>query len=238
MSDFCRCSEQMLAEAATNLCRWPDADVPWTLTALLPGFTEVEMIDMLQPYFAKWDRVRFHHVQSASRARVLVGCRKIDGQHGVLADCFLPCGNVRSVKLQFDVGENWTPEFLGQVAFHEAGHSLGLSHSPNRGNIMFASLDMAVKGLGQWDRAEQAKRYAEIISPVPKPSPVPPTSGDWPMDFFKTLIMNLLKTQLQKWLDDGTLVKWLTDLLTKINSGNVKTVEQLMDAGAEAMTAP
>ena len=174
MSDFCRCSEQAMAEAAANLCKWPTADVPWTLTELLPGYTEHEMVQLLQPYFAKWDRVKVGYVQSASVARVLVGCRFIDGQNGVLADCYLPCGNVRTVKLQFDVGDNWTPEKLGQTAFHEMGHGIGISHAPpNSNNIMAPSLNMAIKGLGEFDRAEQAKRYSEII--VPKPSP--PTGG-------------------------------------------------------------
>lgn len=171
MSDFCRVPEQALAEAANNLCRWPSNDVPWTLTALLPGYTEVEMVELLQPYFARWDRVKVGYVQSASVARVLVGCRAIDGKNGVLADCFLPCGNVRSVKLQFDVGESWTPELLGQVAWHEFAHGIGISHAPaGSSNIMAPYLNMGIKELGEWDRIEQAKRYPPL---TPPPPPVP-----------------------------------------------------------------
>lgn len=207
MSDFCRVPEAALAEAAQQLCRWPDSDVPWTLTALLPGYTELEMIELLQPYFAKWDRVRVRHVQRASEARVLVGCRVIDGQNGVLADCFLPCGNARSVKLQFDIGENWNPAMLGQTAWHEFGHAIGLSHAPGgSSNIMAPSLNMGVKQLGQWDLIEQAKRYVEIIVPKPVPPvPLPPGGDDmsW-IDLLKKIVplLDLLKSaEFQKILD-------------------------------------
>lgn len=234
MSDFCRVPEQALAEAASNLCRWPDADVPWTLQALLPGFTESRMVELLQPYFSKWDRVRVRYVQSASQARVLVGCRVIDGQNGVLADCFLPCGNnVRQVKLQFDMGENWTHEFLGQVAWHEFGHAIGISHAqPGSANIMAPSLNMAIQHLGQFDRAEQAKRYIEIIVPipipVPDPIPSPPTGGGILGGLFEIIAFFKKIAPILDLLKDPQFLK-LIDLILALFAGKQALAAEDLD---------
>ncbi|SFK86810.1 matrixin family metalloprotease [Methylocapsa palsarum] len=43
-----------------------------------------------------------------------------------------PSGN-----LYFDSGTTWTPAFLLAVALHEAGHTLGLSHSTNSASVMY-----------------------------------------------------------------------------------------------------
>lgn len=277
MSDFCKVPEQALAEAATNLCRWPDGNVPWTLQALLPGLTEDEMVALLQPYFSRWRRVKVWYVERAAEARVLVGARHIDGVNGVLADCYLPCGNVKSVKLQFDLGDNWTPEKLGQTAWHEFGHGIGISHAPaGSRNIMAPSLNMAISECGEWDLLEEKRRYPAVMPPPLPPTKVvlnfkgkgksvaatlqgqqvtvviegavtdvtmegatlpppivPPNGGG--MNFFWTLISQFAKSWLDKAIADGTLQKWLEELLKRFASGQVKNAEQLVVQADESL---
>lgn len=173
MSDFCQVSQQVAEFASENVCKWPDADVPWTLVKLLPDKTEAQLKALLQPAFSKWDRVKVRYVERSVDARVLVGCRHIDGQNGILADCYLPCGGVTQVRLQFDTGDHWDEEKFQQVAWHEFGHALGLGHAPQSSpNIMAPYLNMQQRSLGQWDRDEQAKRY-----PAAQPPSSPPTTG-------------------------------------------------------------
>lgn len=231
MSDFCRVPEQALAMAAENICRWPDNQVPWTLQALLPGMTEQQMVDLLQPYFSKWKRVKVYYVERASQARVLVGARFIDGPNGVLADCYLPCGNVSQVKLQFDLGDNWTPAKLGQTAWHEFGHGIGISHAPaGSANIMAPSLNMNIHECGEWDLIEEKRRY-----PAAMPPPVPSPTGGSFMNFIWPIILRFAKDWLDRAIADGTVQKWLEELLRRFASGQVKNAEQLGEHADEAL---
>lgn len=53
--------------------------------------------------------------------------------------------------------------------------------------------------------------------------------------FLGTFIIGLLKSQLEKWLADGTLQKWLEELLKRLAAGQLKTVEQLAEAAELSM---
>jgi len=47
------------------------------------------------------------------------------------------------------------------------------------------------------------------------------------MNFFMQMLMNMLKGQLEKWLQDGTLQKLLEDLIKRLLENNPKTVDEL-----------
>lgn len=231
MSDFCQVSQQVAEFASENICKWPDADVPWTLVKLLPDKTEAQMKALLQPAFSKWDHVKVRYVERSVDARVLVGCRHIDGQNGILADCYLPCGGVNQVRLQFDTGDHWDEEKFQQVAWHEFGHALGLGHAPQSSpNIMAPYLNMQQRSLGQWDRDEQAKRY-----PAAQPPSSPPTTGGLVMNFIWSIVMKLAKDWLDKAIADGTLQRWLEELLKRFANGQIKNTEDLGSQAAEAL---
>ncbi|XP_059167151.1 matrix metalloproteinase-9-like [Physella acuta] len=69
-----------------------------------------------------------------------------DGRGMLLAHAYPPGDVEVSGDIHFDLDENWgwkvnrtDTHDLMMVAMHEAGHSLGLAHSRNRNDIMFAS---------------------------------------------------------------------------------------------------
>ncbi len=80
-------------------------------------------------------------------------------QGNTLAHAFYPppCGGRFSGAMHFDEFENWTDQAqpnsirLLNVAIHEIGHLLGLSHSNNRQAIMFAFYDDDMDSLRQDD---------------------------------------------------------------------------------------
>ena len=47
------------------------------------------------------------------------------------------------------------------------------------------------------------------------------------MNFLLQMMLNMLKSQLEKWLQDGTLQKLLEDLIKRILDNQPKTVEEL-----------
>jgi len=65
----------------------------------------------------------------------------------------------------------------------------------------------------------------DVIPPSPIPNPSP--SGGNAMNFMLQMLLNMLKGQLEKWLQDGTLQKLLEDLIKRILDNNPKTVEEL-----------
>jgi hypothetical protein len=239
---FCQISQAQLALAAGGLCRWPDNDLPWTLAETFHGLSSRKLVDILQPAFSKWDRMRVRFVDSSSQARLIVTTRKIDGPGRVLAECQLPCGATNRVTMWFDFLDNWDEETIFQVGWHECGHAIGLSHAGEGSkNIMAPFLDKSISQLGVWDRQQQAIRYIEIV-PEPPPAtpndpPKPPAGGKW-MSFLWELFIKMAKDQLQKWIDDGTLQRILEELLRRLLSGQIKDVEQLGAAATQAIKAP
>ena len=179
-----------------GISQWPDGDLPWTITDLLPGMTLEEMkADLAWGYdvWAKMCGIRPRYTSNASEARVLIGTRSIDGPSKVLAETELPNGQ-RQVRMWLDTGEQWKSTFddgsnriiLQLVGCHEEGHSIGFGHSPDKPEIMAPYYNSAQRTPGPWDIQQGTMRYGRsvIVSPPvtptqpPAPGPAPrPTGG-------------------------------------------------------------
>lgn len=232
---LCNCKEHVLAALA--LSTWPDTDITWTITDLVPGMTEAELRRACGWGLAQWAKVcgvRPREVTDASQAKILVTCRRIDGGGGVLAECELPQQGSRRVRLWLDVGETWSTEIpslraiiLADVLWHEFGHALGINHAPQgSANVMAPVYNPAVKSAGSFDISESQRRYGRPVvepptSPQPVPTPQPGGNGMGGLLGFLAKIGPLL-TQLAP----------LIELFTKLSSDpNFKT---LLDALSKA----
>ena len=125
----------------TSECKWPDGDIPWTITSVIPGFTFESMKAAAAEAFARLAAVcgiMPRYTETAREARILLGTANMDGPSGVLADSQLPCGGVRQCVQRYDVGERWTVDDgrasgridLTRVMAHEIMHALGVGHLP------------------------------------------------------------------------------------------------------------
>lgn len=93
-----------------------------------------------------------------------------DGPRGTLAHAFFPPpngGGTLAGDIHFDDDENWTVDVpldqgefdLVTLALHEAGHSLGLTHSSDPNDIMFPTVDRLQRTLGAGDVTRIAALY-------------------------------------------------------------------------------
>jgi len=123
-------------------------------TGDLPGNREREIIAQA---FAVWSAVTslaFTEADPSGNPDFRIAWRKadhgdgssFDGPGNTLAHAFFPppCGGPNAGDLHFDEAEIWSEDpaasgiLLRNVAIHEIGHLLGLSHSRDEGAIMFA----------------------------------------------------------------------------------------------------
>ncbi len=155
-------------------CKYPNTNLTYAFrngTLDLPGQREQEII---REAFLAWSAVsplRFTEVLPSESPDFPISFERLDHGDGspfddggsvqgnTLAHAFFPppCGGTFSGAMHFDEFENWTDAAapgairLLNVAIHEIGHLLGLSHSDNRNAIMFAFYSDDVDSLRQDD---------------------------------------------------------------------------------------
>jgi hypothetical protein len=183
---FCGTPESLTANQGH--CKWPDGDIPWTVTAL-PVQQPLSVVRAIyERAFGLWERVcgiRARFVPDPAAARIHMGAGHIDGPSNVLAWSELPCGGVRSVTQRYDTGEQWALDGesgirLVVVACHEIGHALGIPHI-SAGNLMQPSYSGRISEPQAGDIREAIARYGPPtgVPPVPDPTPIPPQQPDW-----------------------------------------------------------
>jgi len=100
-------------------------------------------------------RLSFEQVKRADKADMLITTGRgiedeLDGPGGMLAWSYMPEGDDKQLLVKFDLDETWVDDTdkngvcLFNVACHEFGHMLGLSHSKVKGALMAPFYNAAV----------------------------------------------------------------------------------------------
>jgi hypothetical protein len=179
-----------------ELAKWPaDAanDLTWYVQpGDFPGLDRQKVLDIFEWSFGQWASVcgiSPRNVTTASKALILIECKRIDGVNGTLAWSYL-ADNTFSVKQQRYDTENWINQLgvlapsnridLNRVAAHEIGHALGVSHL-RAGALMQPTYSPDLWTPQASDIAEVQSRYGPPKKP-PQPTPPPlPPEGQWSM---------------------------------------------------------
>ncbi len=133
-----------------NKNRWQKNGLTYAVREYVPGIPPEQQRQIIHQAWAAWDKVcglELREATSADTADLLLrvgrgSVDKFDGRGGVLAWSYLPDGTNKQLLMRFDTDETWvtTPEQRGvllfNVACHEFGHMLGLSHSEIAGALM------------------------------------------------------------------------------------------------------
>jgi len=173
--------------------RWRVRKLTYKITKYPTGLNKRKVDDVIERAFNIWAKVSTLSFSEAGRGKVNIEIRFESGEHGdgdpfdgragTLAHAYFP---IYGGDAHFDDEEVWTfNSFRGtnlfQVAAHEFGHSLGLSHSDVRSALMapfYQSYDPDMK-LDEDDISAIQILYGknkntEVPSPSPNTTPKPP----------------------------------------------------------------
>lgn len=169
---------------------WGLATVAWGVSSFPTGLSQDRVLQLYQQAFDSWSAVcglKFTRVAAAD-ANIVIGTGRgsrsnFDGPNGTLAWAYLPSGrNFRGrLEVRFDLDETWidNPQARGilllNVACHEFGHAIGLSHITNVSNQLLNPYYSAAISKPQSEDARQVQTlYGKpVATPAPTPTPTP-----------------------------------------------------------------
>lgn len=232
-------------------CRWPDGDIRWAVQRLIPGVTLEQFETTLASVYAHLAEhcgITPRKVEQVRDARIASGSEKIDGPSNVLAWSELPCGNKQQCLQAYDSSEQWSVAkqdgkiWLWMVVLHEVMHALGVPHAPAGVTAVIApTYNPKLAGLQSYDIQQLQKRYgppkAAPTTPTTPTNPTTPNGGSAMANLLKTLLLNAAKSWLDSAIKDGTLQRWLEEILTKLTSQQIVNSEQLVEHVTEKLTA-
>lgn len=176
------------AASLGQLYRWPPGTVvTYCIQVALPalddsqGLVEATIANAVEAWSSVCG-IAFQRVDDPSQARLWIRSDSIDGPYNVLGQTELPVEGRADVRhtMVLDSGEPWSLIELHECVIHEAGHGIGLEHSPaGTVAIMAPVLNLRVTKPLAWDIAQAQIRYgppaaAEPPRPMPTPPPPPP----------------------------------------------------------------
>jgi len=215
---------------------WAVRPIRWTVTDHIPGVPDELVKSITAEGLARWAAaadLSFEYTGRAADANILITFRDIDGPLGVLAEAELPHGQ-KQCRVWFD-REAWivhgTPAQrqvkFALVDWHELGHALGLGHITGEVALMNPSYNPTLGGLQPADiRAIKALYGKPRLPPAPAPEPAP-TPGGSMQNWLVQLAINALKQFLEQKLKDGSLQRWLEELLKGLTTGKITTAAEL-----------
>lgn len=186
-----RCGVSDVHAARDAINRWGLTHLTYAIEATPNGrdLTPDAAAHAITRAFTSWSVIcglTFERVSDSDRANLLVGVGRgrragFDGPSGTLAWAELPPsdGHRGQLQMRFDLDENFvvtesaTGIRLENVACHEIGHLVGLSHTNVGGSLMLPTYSPRIS-TPQADDIERARtRYGQ---PKQVPVPLPPTA--------------------------------------------------------------
>jgi len=131
--------------------RWNKTGLTYTIANYVTGkVSKTEQKRIFQEAFKAWDDVcglNIAEAKDAKLADIVITTGKgvthqFDGKGGTLAWAYMPKGKNEKLLMRFDLDETWVANkgergiLLSNVACHEFGHLLGLSHSDKKQALM------------------------------------------------------------------------------------------------------
>lgn len=175
-------------EQSGKVCKWNSKEISYHVARTPSGLNEVEAKACYRRAWESWEKVcgiRVTEVPNPERANVLMDVGRgrradFDGPSGVLAWSQMPCGGQTQLLQRYDLDETFgvTPArgviLLENVACHEIGHALGISHiAPSLGQaLMNPTYSARIAKPLALDIEEATKRYGKGAS-LPPTDPAP-----------------------------------------------------------------
>jgi hypothetical protein len=199
MCEFCT-SEYHLSNFkwGTGEYGTPGGQVQWSF-ATTPGsgfvfsdyITDNTYRQLIRDAFQAWENVAnidFVEVAAGAQTDLHLGWDTMDGPFGTVGEASIagsrsndPLFSITTAEIRFDVSEDWARSKTAgfnevgfyQVALHEIGHAIGLSHTTDPDTIMFASNISDIPGLTAGDIEGVQLMYGASGSSTPTPAPTP-----------------------------------------------------------------
>lgn len=195
----CGCPENLIVEDASNPSKWGLSTLTYFIQARDSDLSASTWDNIIAQAFGQWENVcnlKFEQVSQSSKANLLIGIGSgardnFDGPSGTLAWAYLPpqVNFKGQLNMKFDTGETWVDQSASRgirllnVATHEFGHMLGLSHSRVSSALMAPFYARDIIGPQNNDdipRVQSLYGKPVIIPTVPTTPTVPtiPTAPD------------------------------------------------------------
>jgi len=141
----------MQALVQENRAKWNKTGLKYTVQGYVGGkIPKAKQKEIIRRAWGAWNNVCGIHVEEVSNVKdadiVIKGGQgpehQFDGRGGTLAWAYLPDGNDTRLTMKFDLAETWVNShkergiLMYNVAVHEFGHLLGLTHSKVSSAVM------------------------------------------------------------------------------------------------------
>ena len=191
----CGCPDYQSASGPES-SRWGIKKLKYFVEKYVNNISKADQDNILDLAFQQWEEhceLDITRVTAAADANMILSTGSgrgdnFDGPSGTLAWAYLPPGNSYNGQLlmRFDLGETWVANaadrgiLLLNVACHEFGHFLGLSHSSQQRALMAPYYTAAItKPQAADDIPRIQGLYGKRVTPIPPVTPpvTPPVAG-------------------------------------------------------------